>query len=329
MSNLIPPIPPIPDGLREARQRGTLAPFVGAGASRIAGCPGWSDFADSALKFFVDQQKLSHGELAQIRTLNPRVRLSIARQLQRRHSLPINFDLILHKSNKDSLDKGKRLYGSLSKLASTFVTTNYDRWLDDEVAAPVYSVDPDQSLEQGATRKRHVLYRLEDLAPSKLNQRNTVIHLHGSVEDPSGMVLTTRDYIEHYANDRSAGNPERENRVLTFLEYLFANKTVLFIGYGLDELEILEYVILKARQLKTGEARHYLLQGFFAHEHELMRSLKNYYLAECGIELIPFLRDHKDWDQLLDVLDEFARHLPASEPMVLQEFNEMEAMLNE
>jgi hypothetical protein len=36
--------------------------------------------------------------------------------------------------------------------------------------------------------------------------------------------------------------------VLTSLDYLFSNRTVLFIGYGLDELEILEYVILKARQ---------------------------------------------------------------------------------
>ena len=38
-------LPDMPPGLREAAQREALVPFVGAGASRIAGCPGWGDFA--------------------------------------------------------------------------------------------------------------------------------------------------------------------------------------------------------------------------------------------------------------------------------------------
>ena len=62
------------------------------------------------------------------------------------------------------------------------------------------------------------------------------------------MVLTTQDYVTRYANDRFKTDPSMENRVLTFLDHLFTNKTVLFVGYGLEELEILEYVILKARR---------------------------------------------------------------------------------
>lgn len=76
------------------------------------------------------------------------------------------------------------------------------------------------------------------------------------------------------------------------------------------------------------KARHYLLQGFFSHEYELMRSLKRYYLGECGIELLPFSRDLNDRDQLLDVLDKFAELTPASELMYLQEFKEMEGLLD-
>jgi hypothetical protein len=75
------------------------------------------------------------------------------------------------------------------------------------------------------------------------------------------MILTTQDYVRHYANDRLSGDAAKENRVLTFLEYLFANRTVLFVGYGLAELEILEYVILKARRppgTAVKESRHYL-----------------------------------------------------------------------
>src|SRR5271157_3131075 len=51
-------IPVLPEGLREAAICGTLIPFIGAGASRVAGCPNWSEFADAALRFFVDLGKL-------------------------------------------------------------------------------------------------------------------------------------------------------------------------------------------------------------------------------------------------------------------------------
>lgn len=47
MSDEILPIPEFPEALREAAQLGKLIPFVGAGASRIAGCPGWNEFADA------------------------------------------------------------------------------------------------------------------------------------------------------------------------------------------------------------------------------------------------------------------------------------------
>jgi hypothetical protein len=58
-----------------------------------------------------------------------------------------------------------------------------------------------------------------------------------------------------------------------------------------------------------------------------MVSLKRYYLNECGIQLIPFLRDQKNWDQLLDVMEEFAQKVPAENIIQLQEFGDMEALL--
>lgn len=145
------------------------------------------------------------------------------------------------------------------------------------------------------------------------------------------MVLTTRHYVTHYANDRLVREGGEENRVLTFLENLFREKSVLFIGYGLDELEILEYVILKARRVNKEqgeEPRHYIIQGFFSHERELMRSMRRYYLADCGIELMPFLRDNKDWVQLIDVIEHLARELPGQPPLLSQELVEMEGLLN-
>ena len=139
--------------------------------------------------------------------------------------------------------------------------------------------------------------------------------------------MTTPDYVQHYANERGASDGNQEKHVLSFLGHLFTHKTVLFVGYGLEELEILEYVILKARTTRGMETRHFLLQGFFSHERELMISLRTYY-QECGIHLLPFLKDQEGWNQILHVLESFGESVPASSLAVLQEFNDMEALLD-
>ena len=141
------------------------------------------------------------------------------------------------------------------------------------------------------------------------------------------MIVTTGDYIKHYAAyGRSPEDPDNENRLLTFLDFLFCEKTVLFIGYGLEELEILEYIIAKGPE-RTGEAHDYMLQGFFSHQQTLVRNLASYYLDECGIELIPFRRDEKDYEQLLEILDAFAQQMPATSPLILQRMQDMENLL--
>lgn len=325
------PIPEIPGGLREAAQLGKLIPFIGAGASRLAGCPDWNAFADAALKSLVDEGKFTYSQFDQISHLHPRVKLSLARTLAAETGSVINFRRLLHAREPRENEQGCRLYNSLFNLGKTFVTTNYDVWLDERIPEPKASVSP--STQPSDIQPLHpirVVHRVDELLPGVLSEPNTVIHLHGSLLEPAGMILTTQDYVRHYANDRLSGDGKRENRVLTFLEWLFDNKTVLFIGYGLEELEILEYVILKARRagVAAKEARHYILQGFFSHEQALQHSLKTYYMSECGIQLIPFLRDDKDWEQLIDVVEQFAQRIPASAPLVLQKAQEMEDLLN-
>lgn len=140
MTEEILPIPPLPDGLREAAQRGILIPFVGAGASRIAGCPDWSEFADGALRYLIDAGKFSHKQLAQIGHLNPRVKLSIALGLEKENGTRINFRKLLYPSGEKNNTKGQKLFGSLCRLGKTFVTTNYDEWLDEEIGIPVVAV---------------------------------------------------------------------------------------------------------------------------------------------------------------------------------------------
>jgi hypothetical protein len=68
--------PTIPEALKEAAARRTLIPFVGAGASKLAGCPDWREFADGALRTLVDAGHFGYGQIEQIKELGPRIKLS-------------------------------------------------------------------------------------------------------------------------------------------------------------------------------------------------------------------------------------------------------------
>lgn len=342
----IPLIPKVPDSLREAAQLGKLVPFVGAGASTLAKCPGWGELADGALESLRRQGLFSPAQIDQLTQVNPRVKLSIATVCQEDGTGSVNFDHLLHRDGWSTDEMGLRVYGALSAIARTFVTTNYDRWLDQTFPLP-------DTLESTAERSmrtsevlptdRKVFYKPMDFTAANLELRDTVFHLHGSVVDPDKqLIVTTHDYLRHYANDR--GGPE--SPLLTFLDFLFRHRRVLFVGYGLEEMEILEYVIQKARRAEgsrqvagsagTGRTeeslapQHFILQGFFSHERELMRLMARYY-GTCGVQLLAYSRDEKNWGQLADVLEFFARDLPRATggAEVLRDLNDMERLLND
>jgi hypothetical protein len=88
-------IPEPPEGLREAALRGNLVLFIGAGASRLAGCPGWDDFANNALQQLIDKGPLTYSQFEQIKHLSPRIKLSVARNIATDTKTTINYEDLL------------------------------------------------------------------------------------------------------------------------------------------------------------------------------------------------------------------------------------------
>ena len=329
MIEKIEPIPKkIPETLRLAAIQRKLIPFIGAGVSQLGGCPNWNEFANATLNFFVEEGKLSYSQLAQISSLSSRVKLSVALDLQRQHDLPIEFKRLLEPSvAKKKI--GDEIYANLSKLATTFVTTNYDDWLDQNPPTP-FRADEPPSQSKPLNTSRHPFYKRNDISVENLDVPNAVFHIHGSIRDQESMVLTTVDYLDRYSSHRIDGKENHENPFLTFLQTLFKLKNVLFIGYGLNELEVLEYIVQKGleRLSKNNEVpRHYVLQGFFTHELGLARSLESYF-HQFGIGLLPFSRDERNWDQLVVVIDYLAREIPPGPPLTLPKRLEMEELLS-
>jgi hypothetical protein len=335
MTEEIPSLPDAPETLRVAARQGTLVPFIGAGVSRLGGCPDWDEFANRALQFFVSNGLLTHAQFDQLSRLGPRVKLSIAEGLEDKHKVSIDFKKLLEPRSAEARRTGESIYGNLAKLASVFVTTNYDEWLDDVQLAPPSTPVPKTAASFPPATARRVLYKPADFNAEMLSTPNTVFHLHGSVQDRSSMIFTTTHYLERYSGHRIDGPSVRENAYLTFLEVLFRTKNVLFMGYGLNELEILEYVVQKARHMKPAtkgpvreEPRHFLLQGFYSHQAELRRSLSDYYLRECNIRLLPFSIDARGYSQLVDVVQFLGSEMPVGPVHAMRQLLEMEALLS-
>lgn len=58
------------------------------------------------------------------------------------------------------------------------------------------------------------------------------------------MLVTVQDYLERYGTISKQSHPE----VSVFLDQVFnSNYVVLFMGYGLEEFEILEYMLSKTK----------------------------------------------------------------------------------
>lgn len=322
----------IPENLIASAKTGRLLPFIGSGVSKLAGAPNWQEFADSAFIQLVEKGLLNFSDLEQInnRAMSPRVKLSLAIDLAKNSNIEIDFQKILHpESDWEKNENGRRIYKALWDLSDNFVTTNYDLWLHSDVKELSASADV-SSADSEPPNTRFIDDRKEFwLAELSVPNRKTVIHLHGSIREPKNMVISTADYLGAYGDLISKGDASGNSH--HFLKELFRNKDILFIGYQLDELEILEYLILKEHQLGVEvdqKPRHFILQPFFKSEEKLIEGLTRYFLR-MGITLIPYFRDKRNYDQLIDHIEELSKLVKIDPPVRFEMERLMEDLLNE
>ena len=185
----IPPLREVfdpPEEIVDAALAGELVLFVGAGASRQLGFPSWKELAELALKSLRKGGAINYSELGQLRTIDdPKKQLSVAVLLA--EDAGIELELEKHFQEPEA-DPG--IYTALNEIACPCVTTNYD-----ELLAPQFEENVGNSTGSNDANR---IFNVEDLSSIHLDRPGTVVHLHGSVSNPKGMIVTTRDYLEHY-----------------------------------------------------------------------------------------------------------------------------------
>lgn len=268
-------------GLVDAFNKNSLVVFLGAGVSRLVGCKSWDDLASSLLNKCYDLQLLNYHELNVINGYNDqKKKISIAYSLLRENN-ESEFYTEFFDSLKMNLKDGKKnIYKLLSVFSDTFVTTNADECFDSK-----FMTDD-------------VVYDFSDV--NKV-EHNKLYHIHGSIRDKNSLVFTVEQYLNRY-NGRNEDNCSKQ--FLIFLFDLFTNYSVLFIGYGLAEFELLDYLTLKSKNIKT-EHQHYALMPYYSYEQKIADYDQLYY-SNLNINIIPYAKDKNGYEQLIYVLDDWS-----------------------
>ena len=298
--------PDLPEEIRQAALDGNLILFVGAGISRLLGMPSWAGMARKQLEHLRDNGALNYSEIEQLSALDPKKQLSIATQISDDND--IRLDLT---SGLTGLSESNNIYKSINDIGCVCVTTNYDQLL-----SPRYNPAKDGSTTSVTVNR---IYKKQDLFTNHLDRPGTVIHLHGAVTDQKTMIVTTRQYLEHYY----------EPVVQEFLRGLFTRKTVLFIGYGLEEAEVLEHILRHGGISAGAERKRFALQGYYRSQQPLYEHLHNYYRQSFGVHVIGFVRNHKDYNQQEAIFAAWSPKIAVNSPPLAADIDRINEVLDD
>jgi len=206
--------------LRRLRNERRLIPFVGAGLSRPLGLPSWEVLVDNIagqLGYDPEIYRLS-GDKRQLAEYFVAERGSIG-------PLRSEMDRLFNPTDEAVLkSESHRLLVDL-KLPLIY-TTNYDRIIERAF-----------SLRQVPC---HTIANIDDIgtAPDDVTH---VVKFHGSFSDDASLVLTESNYFDRL---------DFESALDLKLRADVLGRTLLFVGYGLDDINI-RYLLYKLHKLRS------------------------------------------------------------------------------
>ena len=285
--------------------------FVGAGISRLCGLPSWDEASNDLLAYCVS--KCSNFTYANKERI-------IANVKDAKEKITIGYYLL---NKEDGTDK---LYQNWLKTEFSIDTNSNDKSLTKKQAkmrslirslsSIVFSTNVDLLLDKDIPNENR-FFKKEQLQNIciKENVDQQIWHLHGSLDRSRDIVFTTRQYLEHYTDSHF-----RENlfNILNRGEY-----TILFIGYGLSELQLLDFLV----NAKGDGTRMFLLQPYFRDDGPLYDAEAPYY-RDYGIRLIKYPKDN-GYEELFNVLEDLKKEVNESSSKTTEIYSNLEKVLRE
>lgn len=312
---------PIKEELIKVFREGNVVLFIGAGLSVNLGLPDWEKFAYDYLSFLYSDCKqkniLDYKTYSQLKNEDFKTILSLCRDIHENlhfcnlsrkfnewfrvnickedldglNDADIKKVLEYKKNALEKIKKADSVFRKVYDLNEIFITTNYDDILD----ILVEEKNKERSVETYKTeyKKNEVFYKEEDfnIDDTKL-KKGDVFHIHGSIKDVDKLIVSVEDYIERYWGEN--------NSYKSFLDSIFKNYNIIFIGYSLKEVEILQYMF-KGFSI-TGKKR-YMIVDCYADEYLKINILNRYYKNNYNVELIPYDKTEEGYKELEKIVD--------------------------
>lgn len=266
------------DAVLQAFKERKVIFFLGAGVSRLEGIKGWDDFSNTLIKkafpLFKEREELLRAGLSS------KEKITIAYEKFITDDRLEEFNKEFKKAlEPDPNVKHIGIYETLSKFNVNFFTTNADLLFENVLGKELCHTEFDVSKLINTT---HI-------------SRNQLFYLHGRCSDGiDTLVFTTPQYVQRY-NDPNFCN---------FLKKIFSNPdyAIFFIGYGLNEYELIDYIAAKTGIINEGGmASIYALMPFFSYENVLFKARRSYF-ESLGIKLLPYCKD-EGYEKLYEVLN--------------------------
>ena len=258
--------------------------FVGAGVSRIMGIPGWNEFSKWLIEKAFPSYQSRNIILRDIPDSKERITIAY-KEFEKNGKLQEFYKFFGEgmSPKKEIFDNTENIYEILNRFDAFFLTTNADNLFEDVLGQALCHENCDKNIIRNEHYKR----------------QNHLFYLHGHYKDDinpvkNNLVFTATQYVNRY-NDQS---------FVDFLREVFMEENVIvFIGYGLNEFELIDYIVTKTGYNENSPRKVYILYGFCENDDVLYEAKKSYFEA-LNIEIIPYDITKKGYDALIDVLKE-------------------------
>jgi hypothetical protein len=216
--------------LKEAIEKDELIVFAGSGTSISLGLPNWKTLVIEILEDLVKDYRGINPYIELIKS-DEITALDALTNLEKHKGRVLDY---VSKRLRIDNDKNFSLHEKVFKLSTRVITTNYDKAFEYASQGKVDVVNYDSSFQHS---------RLS-------SNKNYIFKIHGDINSPDKCILFRKQYELLYSSD---------NSFLAELKKLLTDKTILFLGFSLNDPYVDEIISHVTKIYEGYNRQHFLL----------------------------------------------------------------------